>query len=301
MSKKEIFLDVPSFNGKPSLVAVKDRVLPIITAMCDSYEFGRVKYHAYSWQSAPKDSFATPTINLDALHRHLTLFKAGFDRDIEGYPHVYFIACRAAMVVGVWYHMFIYNEMDNYRKDNFKLVGDTLASQQSFMTLEHKEITDMDLWSKVKMLQVSPYHTISISKTYGNIDFLNEMDKCTPKLTVIADKKKSKKDTISDTEIVTPYTIMNYHTDMVQMLWWEVVRRYDENNPKALLPAHIVKEKSTVGLADLLVKEITYLDLLFYHTLELTRLTEVYPEFKHIHMNTKDTYELLDRYANAKK
>lgn len=300
MSKKEILLDVPSFNGKPSLVDVKDRILPVITAVCDSYEFGRVKYHAYSWQSAPRDSFATPAINLDAMYRHLTLYKAGYDRDIEGYPHVYFIACRAAMVLGVWYHMFIHDEMDNYRKDNFKLVGDTLATHQSFMPLEHTEVCDIDLWSKVRKLQVSPYHTISVLKTYGNPKFLAEMDKHVPVIAVPTEKKKSKKAEVVSKDVVTPQTIMDYHTDMVQMLWWEVMNRYDENDPTALLPAHIVKGKSTVGLADLLVKEITYLDLLFYHALEVVRMTAVYPEFKHIHMDTETTYKLLDRYANSK-
>lgn len=83
-----------------------------------THEFGNNKYEKYSWQNNPKESYATTSVNFDALCRHLNLFMTKSDKtstDESGMNHMVHVAGRCHMLITNFYREHLF-ENDTYPK-----------------------------------------------------------------------------------------------------------------------------------------------------------------------------------------
>lgn len=73
-------------------------ILQIQTVIND---FSAKKYGAFSWRNSPETSNSTIKDNLEAIFRHFSAHTMGEVIDVDGYPHLFNMVCRANMMVSV--------------------------------------------------------------------------------------------------------------------------------------------------------------------------------------------------------
>lgn len=71
---------------------------------------GTRKHGYFNWQNDPEHTDSTISNNLSALCRHFCMVREGRWMDPEGYPHIFHMACRAAMLITTYVRQYQYSE-----------------------------------------------------------------------------------------------------------------------------------------------------------------------------------------------
>lgn len=94
-----------------------------------THEFGNNKYEKYSWQNNPEESYATTSVNFDALCRHLYLFMTkseNTDTDESGMNHMVHVAGRCHMLITNFYREYLFENNDYPKQIDVRPVVDQI-------------------------------------------------------------------------------------------------------------------------------------------------------------------------------
>ena len=100
-----------------------------------THEFGNAKYEKYSWQNNPEESYATTSVNLNALIRHLILYKTKSpytSLDESGMSHMAHVAGRCHMLVTNFYREMLFDKEDN-QHPTYRDIRPTLNTFRSLL------------------------------------------------------------------------------------------------------------------------------------------------------------------------
>lgn len=172
-----------------------------------THEFGNDKYEKYSWQNNPEESYATTSINFDALCRHLNLFMTKSDKtstDESGMNHMVHVAGRCHMLITNFYreHLFEHDTcpkqidvrpvMDEIRKNIgyeknhtlFNGQSDQLSSEIKLSILKCPDTfidfieieTNIDVEAKKEaLLKLADELCCQIAYTFDSMDLIPEL------------------------------------------------------------------------------------------------------------------------------
>lgn len=92
-----------AFMEKISLIDIINEYKETIQLVSAVHDKGAAKYPCYSFRVERDAPNASISDNINALFRHFLAHSMGKTIDVEGFPHIWHIACRAAMLVTAFY------------------------------------------------------------------------------------------------------------------------------------------------------------------------------------------------------
>lgn len=149
--------DFYKFNDKYSVVSKFPFFQRAISTIYAIHEFGANKYSYYSWQNTPGQSDSYLENSLDAIKRHLLLYRTGQMIDESGIHHIGHICCRAGSMALTRYYRIMMKNQDTQktktRESTFKYLN----------SVKQESCTDVKILP-LMLDQISPETYISILK-----------------------------------------------------------------------------------------------------------------------------------------
>lgn len=143
------------FNEKRSIFKNFSFFRRALAAIYAIHEFGANKYAYYSWQNTPEKSDSLLENSLDAIKRHLLLYRTGQLIDESGIHHIGHIVCRAgSMALTRFYRVMM-------KTENTQKVM-TRKSTSDFLQIVKQNQEDESLPYRTD--QISPETYLSILK-----------------------------------------------------------------------------------------------------------------------------------------